>query len=359
MASVSSYAGRLYLLGRFPPKDGSPGLKQYKLTLQLDDTPINRRLAAQRLRRLEAQLKDGTFSWDDWGLSESSRSGITWQKAIRMLHEKKVLLGRTSVSTWDVSYMGRLKQLNPVQRVTTEAIHAAISKYGRHQCSYQIMYYLMKDIASLTGVPFPRIGVPLYGRAQSFIEVPSDAEIVEWINRANPPSRWYFAMMATYGLRPHEIDTCKFLDKGMVQVADETKTGYRTVIPLEEEWVELFNLKDKTPRPASLRESSRPDVCAVWLNAQRRKLGIIWKPYALRHAYAVRLWRRGGNELDLDTAAQLMGHSVKEHLETYRASIDPNSRAVAAQEAIARMGEKRKQGLEASFRRNDGVEVDS
>ena len=56
---------------------------------------------------------------------------------------------------------------------------------------------------------------------------------------------------------------------------------------------------------------------------ERKRLGIDWRPYALRHAYAGRLWRFGGNDLDVYTASRLMGHSIKEHTKTYRQFIDP------------------------------------
>ena len=70
--------------------------------------------------------------------------------------------------------------------------------------------------------------------------MPSDSEIIEWVERAGEPYRWYFGMMATYGLRPHEIERCNQIGDGLIQVWDETKTGFRTVIPVHEDWPALF-----------------------------------------------------------------------------------------------------------------------
>lgn len=42
--------------------------------------------------------------------------------------------------------------------------------------------------------------------------------------------------------------------------------------------------------------------------------GVPFPPYNLRHAYAVRQIMYG---LDLSIAARMMGHSVKEHTDTY------------------------------------------
>lgn len=344
MASITVQRGRLYVLGRFPCRDGSPGTKQTKLTLQLDDNPANRRIAEKRLRLIERQLVDGSFDWSEWQPDDLRKTGITWQKAINLLYEKKVTLGRTKQSTWDVSYMGLLKLITRTQLVTTSGIQQALSRYERHQYSYKLLYYLLKDIALLTSVPFPKVGVPLYGSTK-VIEVPSDAEIVDWVLGAEEPYIWYFGMIATYGLRPQETERCNQIDQNLIQVHADTKTGYRTVIPVHEEWVEVFRLHERAARPPSGRDEARPDAISQWLNKRRLAMGIEWRTYALRHAYAARLWRCGGSELDVMTAARLMGHSVKEHLDTYRSHIDPNQIAVTARAAITRNLERTRESL--------------
>lgn len=63
-------------------------------------------------------------------------------------------------------------------------------------------------------------------------------------------------------------------------------------------------------------------------------LGVPWRPYALRHAYAGRLWRKGGSRLDVYTAARLMGHTPTQHAQTYRAHIQPHHVAEAAERAL-------------------------
>lgn len=343
MSSVNAYRGRLYLLGRLPHKDGSPGLKQQRITLKLDDTPANQKIAAKQLVILERQLSSGTFEWSYW--TGEDTKGTTWREAAALLYRKKVVHGRTSENTWNVSYMGLLKQLPQHETVTTTAIEKALSRYERSQYSYKLIYYLMKDLAALTGVRFPEVGVPLYGKAK-LLEVPSDEEVIAWVQGAKLPHRWFFGMMATYGLRPHEIEVSLLIDGDRLQVPDETKTGFRTVIPLYPEWVDLFDLRNPQQRPASIRVEPRPDEASQWLYRAAKKQGISYRPYALRHAYAARLWRAGGSELDIFTAARLMGHSIEQHVQTYRAHIDPNRIAVAAEDAIARNLAKVRQSLE-------------
>ena len=77
MASLNVLRGRLYLLANAPRRDGQPGLKQQRIALRMDDTPVNRRTAAKQLKTLERQLESGTFEWSYW-LDQEDR-GITWR----------------------------------------------------------------------------------------------------------------------------------------------------------------------------------------------------------------------------------------------------------------------------------------
>jgi integrase len=322
MASVNVLRGNLYLLARLPDKKEPSHWRQQRVPLKLADTPANQRTARKRLAELEKQLARGSFDWDYW--VDTGANGITWRAAIHLLYQKKVVLGRTSESTWNINYMGRLRQVNQNSECTTSSMKRALMKYERDSCSYKELYYLLKHISGLTKVPMPEVPLPTYGRAE-VVEVPSDEEIVEWVMSAEEPARWYFGMMATYGLRPHEIEHSTVNEDGFCEVRKGKKTsgnpGSRIVPPLEPEWVELFSLCN--PRFRSMRgsESGRNDQVSKFLYKEKVKLGIVWRPYSLRHAYAGRMWRRGGAKLDIYAAAETMGHSIKEHVETYRGHV--------------------------------------
>ena len=327
MASISTQRQRLYLLASVPRRDGAPGLQQTRIALKLDDTPVNRRAAAKQLQTLERQLAACTFEWAYWLDQEQ---GLTWREAIARLHRARVVLGRTSESTWEVNYMGRLRQIPPASIVTTDSMATALQRYDRTTCSYKELWYLLQHLSRLVGVPFPELPVPTYGQAE-LVEVPTDGEILGWIDATPQPARWYLAMAATYGLRPHEIEGAVLIDRDYCQVAERTKTGFRTVVPLPREWVERFNLHDRQHRTGP-RISTRPDAVSKWLSKISR--GVPWRPYALRHAYAGRLWKQGGSRLDLYTAARLMGHTPQQHARTYRAHIQPHQVAEAAERAL-------------------------
>ena len=327
MATINALRGRLYLLAKVPRRDGSPGLQQTRIALRLDDTPVNRRAAAKQLQTLERQLERGEFSWSYW---TDEPDGVTWREAIARLYRAKVVLGRTGETTWQVNYLGRLRQIPPGSACTTESMAKALQRYGRETCSYKELYYLLRHIARLVAVPFPEVPLPTY-RDAAPVAVPTDAEIITWVEAAPEPSAWYWGMMATYGLRPHEIEGATLIDRDLCQVADGTKTGFRTVVPLPRGWVERFRLHDRRIRPGL---AQRPDAVSKWLSKELRKLSLPWRPYALRHAYAARLWREGGSRLDLYTAARLMGHTASQHAKTYRAHIQPHVIAEAAERAL-------------------------
>jgi len=140
--------------------------------------------------------------------------------------------------------------------------------------------------------------------------------------------------MACYGLRPHEIEGAALIDRDLCQVAEATKTGFRTVVPLLREWVERFGLRDRRLRLRLEGSADRPDAVSKWLHKELRRQGLPWRPYSLRHAYGGRLWREGGSRLDIYTAARLMGHTASQHAKTYRAHIQPHQVAEAAERAL-------------------------
>jgi integrase len=329
MASINVQRGRLYLLARVPRRDGQPGLQQQRIALRLDDTPVNRRAAAKQLQTLERQLADGSFSWAYWLDQEP---GITWREAIARLYRARVTLGRTSESTWEINYLGRLRQIPASSQCDTASIAKALQKYDRGSCSYKELFYLLRHLAKLVAVPFPEVPVPTYRDAEP-VAVPTDEEIIAWVEGAGPAA-WYLGMMATYGLRPHEVEGAVLIERDYCQVQDATKTGFRTVVPVPREWVERFKLHDRQLRPTMSGRGGqdRGDVVAKWLWRQCR--GLPWRPYALRHAYAGRLWREGGSRLDIYTAARLMGHTPTQHAKTYRAHIQPHLVAEAAERAL-------------------------
>lgn len=122
--SVNALRGKLYLLAMLPAKDGSGAIRQARIPLSLYDEPADRKVAEKRRALLQRQVDTNTFDWADW--TEVTRR-TTWRQAIDQLFRKRMVYGRTSESTWNINYMGRLRQL-PMGKVVTTSM-AATAKW--------------------------------------------------------------------------------------------------------------------------------------------------------------------------------------------------------------------------------------
>ncbi|MBD1895933.1 hypothetical protein [Coleofasciculus sp. FACHB-129] len=181
-------------------------------------------------------------------------------------------------------------------------------------------------------------------------KIPTDEEIEQYRLKIQPSKyrsnsqweswQWLYGILATYGLRIHEIwaiDIPKFLDPtntNNVITLDESlteglKTGDRVVFPLHPEWVEKFNLKDvkKLHSVSNLIDKSTL-VCQKF-----RRHKIPFTPHTLRHAYAIRGHVLG---IPVKEMANNMGHSVQMHTDTYQKYMSLDTRTQVMRQAHER-----------------------
>ena len=227
--------------------------------------------------------------------------------------------------------------------------------------------------------------VALLSAGESRRRIPSTAAIQEWLDQVmdeDPLWGWLFAMVATYGLRPHEVWHIAELPdaQGMVSIGvaarhiKVTKTGFRVALPLPASWVERYRLGGVNGEqqleelrrryvPKFVNEEGQPfdperdlvkrcdnnerlgAVCChklrssdakaefelsnklyAWVEtapAQGKKKAQKRKercvPYDLRHAYAIRA--RETTTWNYADVAAVMGHSPEVHRRTYLSEI--------------------------------------
>jgi len=215
---------------------------------------------------------------------------------------------------------------------------------GRQQCGTSLA-----ALASQLGIILPldwseRAGG--YGlHVAQFRQLPDDQEILRWNERIpNPGWRLAYGLMATYGLRNHEIffsDLSALGSRGdrVIRVLPTSKTGEHQIWPFQPEWVDAFEL----PRLAELKGQLPPvstDLRQTTLQQvgrrvaeQFRRYGLPLTPYDLRHAWAVRTIHLG---LPDTVAARMMGHSVAIHTRTYHHWITRRDQQQAVDAALAR-----------------------
>jgi integrase len=181
--------------------------------------------------------------------------------------------------------------------------------------------------------------------------IPALEDLQSWLDGIRPrPLQWALAMVATYGLRPHEVFHLECLPdaEGWIQIggAERTKTGFRPVMPAPLAWVERYGLRENLAaelpwqpqfdangtclnnqylggqlgRAMRLRLDPLTVVAQASANAHRRATREILQcvPYDLRHAWAIRLASDPAYaHISTETAAEMMGHSRDVHKEIY------------------------------------------
>jgi integrase len=146
---------------------------------------------------------------------------------------------------------------------------------------------------------------------------PKHAAVVQWI----------FGMMATYGLRDHEVMFSKIdPEPPHVCYVSRGKTGDREAYPLHPEWVRKFDLLNEKKPTFQTEGRTNKQVGNTISRKLRLTLGKEknhHKPYDVRHAYAL----RGEISYGFGTRvmAAMLGHSEKVHIETYKRWLSRNS----------------------------------
>lgn len=142
-------------------------------------------------------------------------------------------------------------------------------------------------------------------------DLPDDELIVKYHQDIdNPGWRWVYGVMATYGLRNHEVFYLNLDRFPIVEVLEGTKTGTREVFLYYPEWAKEWNLYHRILPLVNLNRSNDRIGRSVshYLSPK-----LPFTPYDLRHAWAVRTlgW------FPIEVAARQMGHSVAIHERTY------------------------------------------
>lgn len=318
----------LYLRGTFPPPPGSIRKESYQQRVAL-----KRRAEPKTIRDAEAiakvvggELNLGTFSWAKWSDAEDPSNATKVRDILPRLEDAYWATRERNTATentWRQAYASTLKLLPPDEPLTEELLIDWIinnSEPGsRRREHYTICARFICKVAKIKA-DFSEFAKSK--GAQLSVDprtLPSDEEIVAKRNQIEDEGfRYIYSLIATYGLRPHEVWFIDFSEFPTIRVRHETKTGTRPVEPLYPEWADEWNLG--TPcYPQQIKVY--PDRGNEWLGQRvtpwfKRIVG--FKPYDLRHCYARRCVAFG---IQVYEASRLMGHTTTVHEKTYRAWI--------------------------------------
>lgn len=315
---------RLSLVATLPAKDGSGKNKQHRISTGLPNNLDGLRVAKARAQRLESDLNLEKFKWSDWA-DLPDDGGILVKDALKKFEAwywetRGKTVGREEA--FRENYLRFLKKLPENKAVTTQLLRDALIVYPADTFYRKRAHLALGFFARYLKVPLPDDWKILKGKykPKSDRYIPSDEEIERiWASINNPAWAWVFGMLATYGLRPHELFHLDLAKMPMIRVLPDTKSGERVVYPVPGGWIDLFNLREQQfPSFALQEEMSNTSLGnKISVGFRQKKLPVV--PYGLRDAYAVRCAVLG---IDSSIAAKWMGHSIDIHVEHYQKYID-------------------------------------
>ena len=354
---------RLGLRGRLPRRDGA-GFQVQRLSLGLKADGTGLEVAVQQLHKICGDLAGGRFCWSRWPTKwprlqqphvQRTEGADPLNHALQRFKEAfdaDPVRSRNPAgqrSTWTTAYWPYLRRLVLMQAQHDQPLGRALllrtlASYQLASRSRQQCGTVLAALACQEGIPLPedwsrRSGG--YGlRRAGHRQLPTDRQIMAaWHRIPNPAWRWVLGMMATYGLRNHEVFFCDCSalqggDAPVVRVLATSKTGEHQVWPFLPEWVEHFALADlrRPPVTTDLEQVTLQQVGRRVME-QFRRYEVGFSPYDLRHAWAVRTIHLG---LPDTVAARMMGHSVAIHTRTYHHWMTHRDQQQAVNTALAR-----------------------
>lgn len=351
---------KLGLRGTLPPRPGSHRLNphQQRIPLNLPLSPKGLKQAEQTAKIVAADLLQSSFDWSKY-LPVAGGGRLHQMDLEEKLAAFEQHYFRNGVeaeqfasvkTTWEKAYVPYLRKLRAIAQdrpnlSLSEIIYLTVQQTRTNSRSRQICCTAMKALAEFLAVELP---VDLkhywgsYGTTRTQIRnLPSDEVILAAYEQVpNPAWRFVFGMMATYGLRNHEVFFCDYsaLQAGkaspVVDVLETTKTGFHQVWPFPPQWVERFNLREVClPNLNTDLEQTTLQRIGQQVSLQFRRYNLPFSPYDLRHAWAVRTIHMGIPDA---VAAKMMGHSVAIHNRTYHRWITQRDQQQAVENALSR-----------------------
>ncbi len=351
---------KLSLRGLLPPRPGSLRLKpsQQRLSLGLPATPAGLKQAEQTVKVLAAQLIQNTFDWRNYdsgmGWGRLDQMGLSQQMqafAQDFLAEaSRVQHPASAKATWEKAYAPYFRKLEAIAQANpqlslVEAIYATVRATEDNSRSRQVCCTALSALATFLHIELPtdlKAFWGSYGASQTQARtLPSDELIAAtWEQIPNVGWQFVYAVMATYGLRNHEVFFCDYSallqgkPEAVIRVLNTTKTGTHDVWPFYPDWVEHFNLRSlQLPTIQTDLTQTTLQRIGQRVTSQFRRYELPFSPYNLRHAWAVRTIHFG---LPDTVAARMMGHSVAVHTRTYHQWLTHRDQQQAVETALNR-----------------------
>lgn len=314
---IQQFGSKLSLRGILPPKPGSNHDRphQQRISLGVDATGAGLKTAEARAREISGLLAMGRFDWSEF-LPQRLVMPLTAGDWIGKL-ERDYLDNGGRLDTWQGDYLKIYRRLTHDQALTAEVIEACVASIPADRAKTRNRAVMaLGRLASFAGVD---CDLKRYRRQYSPADtaprdIPTDEAIAyhyHQIKQKNPAWGWVYGVMATYGLRNHEVFKLNVEAFPVVKIGDDTKTGYHEAWPCYPEWATEWKLDRVTLPPVDTTRSNEKIGHSVTRYLSPK---LPFLPYDLRHAWAIRTLEFGW---PTELAAAQMGHSHEVHSQTY------------------------------------------
>ena len=343
---VSGIGRNLYLRGTFPAKpwEQDQRARQRKISLGVRAIAEQDVKNAEMLaRQVSLDLNRGEFEWVGFAGIEDPRGPAPetigdWAKVFEAGRKPTV-----TPDTWHYNYECLMASLPMDQSMSEGALIDWIltvnAAANTARAKYVTIAIGLCEAAGLSADKVKKLRKDAPKENVNPRDLPSDAAIAAMWRKTPEDWAWSYGMLATYGLRPHELFRLDFSIWPDVRVLQDSKTGERIVPAMLPDWIEEFGLVGEARLPKRLQwNPEQPNWYIgrrIGQGFTRHKLGA---PYDLRHCYARRCLELG---LSSDVSAKLMGHSRQIHEQKYRAFIKSSVYVDAAKRAIATRSHQR------------------
>jgi len=376
--TVRESNGSLQLRATLPIKPGDKdargtGKKQYNISLNIPGNLDGLRTAEEEAYELGKLIARKTFVWNDKYLgNEAIKNDVpTIGELLEKFEEEyfKTHKRTTKSEHTFFYYFSRTKRFtNSQDLATADNLITAIGKIDKEWARYNAA----RAISAFCMTFNIEIDLSVYSKMpeKNSRNIPSDEEIIAGIDKfadyLNSRGKqvnqnvkdswqlwqWTYGMLAVFGLRPRELfinpDIDWWLSKENVdltwKVDKDCKTGERQALPLHKQWIEEFDLRNPKYLAMLVDAISKKDKnkhTEITALTQRvswwfRKIGLDFKPYDLRHAWAIRAHILG---IPIKAAADNLGHSVQVHTQTYQRWFSLDMRKLAINQALSKRSE--------------------
>jgi integrase len=324
--AIETKNNRLVLRGILPvkPNIDRPLPYEQKVYLGYPVTLEAIKQAEKDALSIRASIIEKRFDWLDWSKelrAEAANPVATvlisdWAGRFEHDYFTRRVKDAKSISTFTSEYLPIFRKLPQDQELSEAVIMAAIATTVPETRQRKRYVMALSALAKFAGL---NIDIKSYGRGYTpaKLEVrnlPHEEEIIQY-HGLIPNLSWQnaYALMATFGIRPHEIALIDLSELPNLQIHENTKTGYRIAKPFPPEWVEQFKIHPKMDMPKITGRTNQDLGDRV--GTQFKRYGVPFPPYNLRHAFAVRASIK--YEMPVALVAKILGHSVVVHQATY------------------------------------------